>query len=290
MRLANHGGRAVLLTSDEYGYDVNALSNGAFGPDIASVYANWEAFQSWAAAVSPNPASAPIAVSRAELGPPSPSPRQVIAIGLNYSAHAAESGFAAPEGLPPTFTKFASSLTGPDIVVALPDGGHTDWEVELVVVIGREARDVDPTDAWRHVAGLTVGQDLSERITQMAAHPPQFSLGKSFPGFAPTGPWLVTPDELTDPDALGLECRIDGEVMQKGNTSDLIFPVPQLVAHLSRIITLHPGDVIFTGTPEGVGIGRSPQRFLQDGETLTSRIDGIGELRQQFVVATAQGA
>lgn len=205
---------------------------------------------------------------------------------MNYSEHATESGFAVPDSLPPTFTKFVSALSGPDSAVELPAGGNTDWEVELVVVLGRTAHYVNEADAWDYVAGLTVGQDISERITQSAGPAPQFSLGKSFPGFAPVGPWLVTPDALPDKDDLRLHCAIDGETVQDGRTRDLIFPVPALISKLSRIVALHPGDLIFTGTPAGVGLGRSPQRFLQPGETLDSSILGIGTLHQTFVMAS----
>jgi 2,4-didehydro-3-deoxy-L-rhamnonate hydrolase len=135
------------------------------------------------------------------------------------------------------------------------------------------------------VAGLCVGQDLSERVTQMASKPPQFSMGKSFPGFGPTGPWLVTPDEFEDPDDLELGCSIDGLQMQKSRTSNLIISVPQLVAKLSSSVRLLPGDLIFTGTPAGVGQGRNPQRWLAPGEELVSYVEGIGELRQHFTAA-----
>lgn len=183
------------------------------------------------------------------------------------------------------FPKFVSSLSGPRTEVVLPPGGNTDWEVELVAVIGRVTSHVAVEDAWDHVAGLTVGQDLSERQTQLAGPAPQFGLGKSFPGFAPTGPWLVTTDELADPDDLALRGELDGEVVQQGRTSSLIVSVPRLIAELSRIITLYPGDLLFTGTPEGVGLGREPQRYVQPGQTLVSTIEGIGELRQTFVAA-----
>jgi 2-keto-4-pentenoate hydratase/2-oxohepta-3-ene-1,7-dioic acid hydratase in catechol pathway len=133
------------------------------------------------------------------------------------------------------------------------------------------------------VAGLTVGQDISERVLQMVGSVPQFSLAKSFPGFTPMGPWLVTADELDNPDDLELTCALDGEQVQKGRTSELIFSVPALIAKLSAVLPLLPGDVIFTGTPAGVGMGRSPQRYLQPGQTLTSAIEGIGEMRQVLV-------
>lgn len=282
MRLANVSGRAVLLTADDRGIDVAEASAGRFGPDLGAVYQHWDDFRAW---VDGAPFGAEVAVHRSQLGSPSPAPRQIVAIGLNYHAHAAESGFASPDRLPPTFTKFVSSLTGPDAQVALPPGGNVDWEVELVVVIGREAASVSEDEAWDHVAGVTIGQDISERVSQLAGPAPQFSLGKSFPQFAPVGPWLVTPDDLANRDDLALGCAVDGESVQDGRTRDLIFPVARLIAELSRTITLFPGDLLFTGTPAGVGVGRNPQRFLQEGEELVSWIEGIGEIRQTFVAA-----
>lgn len=286
MRLANVDGRATLLAADDRGVDIEAASGGKFGPELPAIYEDWSGFRAWADALeSAGETLEKIAFDRSQLGCPSPAPRQIVAIGLNYSAHAAESGFAVPDTLPPTFTKFVSSLSGPDSVVTLPPGGHTDWEVELVVVIGQVAKHVNEAQAWDFVAGLAVGQDISERITQAAGPSPQFSLGKSFPGFAPVGPWLVTPDAVPDKNDLALGCAIDGETVQDGRTSDLIFSVSSLIAKLSAIITLYPGDMIFTGTPSGVGIGRKPQRFLQDGEKLETWIDGIGSLHQSFVSA-----
>ncbi len=184
---------------------------------------------------------------------------------------------------PSVFTKFPSCITGPHSDVVLPPGGHTDWEVELVVVIGTAARHVSAAAAWSHVAGLTVGQDISERISQLAGSPAQFSLGKSFPGFGPTGPWLVTVDEFANPDDLELGCSVNGDQMQKARTSYLIISVPQLIAKLSAVVTLLPGDIIFTGTPAGVGMGRDPQRWLAPGDEVVSYVEGIGELRQRFV-------
>ena len=286
MRLANVDGRAVLVTADNEGIDVALASEGKFGPDLGPVYEEWSGFSAWAEAL---PESAEVmSFARSQLGSPSPTPRQIVAIGLNYRAHAAESGFAVPDSLPPTFTKFVSALAGPDVTVTLPSGGHTDWEVELVLVIGRIAKNVDANDAWDYVAGVCVGQDISERVSQLRGPAPQFSLGKSFPNFAPVGPWLVTPDALPNRDDLALRSEIDGQVMQSGRTRDLIFPVSELVSRLSETITLYPGDLIFTGTPEGVGLGREPQRWLQPGETLVSSVEGIGEIRQLFVAEEAQ--
>ncbi|MGI5404813.1 fumarylacetoacetate hydrolase family protein [Streptomyces sp. CA-135486] len=279
MRTANLSGRLVLIRDDGTAVDVEQASDGLFGADPQAVYSRWPEFHAWATD-SDLPAGSPFDVR--DLGAPVPAPRQVLAVGLNYRDHVVESGFALPDTLPPVFTKYISSLTGPVTEVRLPEGGHTDWEVELVAVIGKEAYRVAEDDAWLHVAGLTVGQDISERISQLAGPAPQFSLGKSYPGFAPTGPCLVTPDAFADPDDLELGCSLNGEEMQKGRTRDLIFSVPALVAKLSAVLPLLPGDVIFTGTPAGVGLGRSPQRRLADGDELVSYIEGVGELRQTF--------
>lgn len=284
MRIANHDNRAVLLVSDDQGIDVEAASHGRFGPNPADLYARWEEFKGWAEGQADIPSA--VAVDRSRLGSPSPAPRQVFAIGLNYSDHAKESGFAQPENLPPVFTKFQTCITGPDTTVVLPEGGNTDWEVELVAIIGKEAKNVPAADAWDYVAGLSIGQDISERVSQLRGPAPQFGLGKSFPGFGPVGPWLVTPDEFGNPDDLELGCSLDGEEVQKGRTSELIFSLPALIEGLSEVVTLLPGDIIFTGTPAGVGVGRSPKRFIKPGETLVSRIEGIGEMTQTFVSAT----
>ncbi|HEY5016510.1 MAG TPA: fumarylacetoacetate hydrolase family protein [Streptosporangiaceae bacterium] len=279
MRIANVAGRLALLTEDA-AVDVEKASGGEFGPDPQSVYERWEAFTAWATAAA-LPAGDPF--DQSDLGSPAPAPRQVLAIGLNYRAHAAESGYAVPAGEPPVFTKFSSCIIGPRGDITLPPGGHTDWEVELVAVIGRRAYQVSEADALSYVAGYAVGQDISERRLQMAATPPQFSLGKSLPGFGPIGPWLVTLDEFDDPNDLELGCAIDGEQVQLARTADLIFSVPALVSKLSATMPLLPGDVIFTGTPSGVGLGRDPQRWLADGEELVSHIEGIGELRHRFI-------
>ncbi|MFC9836006.1 fumarylacetoacetate hydrolase family protein [Rhodococcus sp. NPDC127530] len=287
MRIANIDGRAALAIADEgseRGIDLAHASRGRFGPELPAVYQAWDDVTAWAAEQDLSAFSDDsFSIDRSLLRAPSPAPRQVFAVGLNYHAHAAESGFESPTHLPPVFTKYASSFTGPDTDVIIPAGGNVDWEIELVAVIGRETTNIDEADAWAHVAGLTAGQDISERITQTRGPAPQFGLGKSFAGFSPQGPWLVTPDEFTNPDDLELGCTIDGEEMQKGRTRDLIFPVSTLIATLSRNVTLYPGDVIFTGTPAGVGVGREPQRFLQAGEKLDSWIDGIGQLHQHFI-------
>ncbi|MGW4375841.1 fumarylacetoacetate hydrolase family protein [Streptomyces albidoflavus] len=278
MRIANLNHRLVLIREDR-AVDVERASGGRFGADPQAVYADWDAFRAWADSAE-LPEGEPFALT--DLHSPAPAPRQTLAIGLNYRDHASESGFEAPEGLPPVFTKFVTSLSGPVTEVRLPEGGKTDWEVELVAVVGRRAEHVAEADAWSHVAGLAVGQDISERVSQLAGPAPQFSLGKSYPGFSPVGPWLTTPDELDDRDDLELRATVNGEEVQKGRTSDLIFSVPALVSKLSAVLPLLPGDLIFTGTPAGVGLGRDPQRWLHEGDVLVSTISGLGELRQTF--------
>lgn len=279
MRIANLNGRLVLIT-DTGAVDVETASAGRFSADPQAVYSRWTEFVPWAA-------TAPVGhgqhVDVRDLGAPAPAPAQVFAIGLNYRDHAAEAGFSLPDS-PTVFTKFVSCLTGPDGDILLA-GPTVDWEVELVAVIGEHAHNVRSERGWDHIAGLTIGQDLSERTVQGAGPAPQFSLGKSFPRFGPTGPWLVTPDEFNDPDDIILSCAINGESVQKGRTSDLIFSVPQLVAELSAVLPLLPGDVIFTGTPAGVGVARDPKRFLNVGDELVSMIDGIGSMRHRFVPA-----
>jgi 2-keto-4-pentenoate hydratase/2-oxohepta-3-ene-1,7-dioic acid hydratase in catechol pathway len=277
MRIGQVRERAVLVVDDR-ALDIETASDGAFPSNIDDVYHRWDEFRVWAA-TCPLESAEPFAAD--DLGAPVRFPRQIIAFGLNYGDHAAEAGFQKPEGLPPVFTKFASAITGPNSTVVLPDG-NVDWEIELAVVMGAAARDIDPNDAWDYIAGVTVAQDLSERVLQMSGPAPQFSLAKSHAGFLPLGPTLVTPDELTGRDALNLHATLNGETVQTGNTSDLIVPVADCVAGLSAIITLLPGDLILTGTPAGVGMGRTPQRFLSPGDELVSTIAGVGTIRQYF--------
>ncbi len=276
MRIANLSGRLVIVTGS-LAVDVETASYGAFGSDPQAVFDRWHEFVGWAAVADLTSATP---FDQAHLYAPMPCPRQLFAIGLNYREHSAELGLI--DEAPIVFTKFASSITGPYADVEHP-GGELDWEVELVVVISRRARRVSEASAWDYVAGLTVGQDVSERMTQYAGLLPQYSLGKSFAGFAPMGPWIVTPDELVDPTDLALECRVNGSVVQNGRTSEMIMSVASLIAWLSETVTLYPGDLIFTGTPAGVGFGMSPPQFLSVGDELLTRIEGIGELRNRIV-------
>jgi 2-keto-4-pentenoate hydratase/2-oxohepta-3-ene-1,7-dioic acid hydratase in catechol pathway len=281
MRVANADGRAVLVVDDGI-VDIATASGGALPTDAQLLYERWDDVRVLADRVQ-GPEE-PFELSA--LQAPVPRPRQVFAIGMNYAAHAAEAGVEAPE-FPPTFTKFPTCLTGPDATVALPSA-FVDWEVELVAVIGSAAYEVEVGKGWSHVAGLTVGQDLSERIVQTRPPAPQFSLGKSFPGFGPTGPWVITPDELDDPDDLALGCTVNGEEVQKSRTSDLIFGVDALVHLLSSITPLLPGDLIFTGTPSGVGATRTPPRFLAPGDELVSTIEGLGTIHTHLVHRSAR--
>ena len=281
MKIANLAGRAVVVHSDTSAIDIAEASDGRFGPDPQALFDDWPAFADWAAGLrGAGAATGTVSFDAAALAAPVPRPRQVFAIGLNYAEHAAEAGYP-PDSMPVTFTKFPSSIVGQETVVELPEG-NVDWEVELVVVIGREGHRLDREGAWDHVAGLTIGQDLSERITQLQGAAPQFSLGKSFPGFGPTGPWLVTPDELPDRDDLAISCTLSGEQMQASRTSMMLYDVPELLVRLSAVCPLLPGDIIFSGTPSGIGNRRTPPRFIRPDDVLVSEIEGIGTLTTRF--------
>lgn len=277
MKLANLRGRAVVVV-DGGVVDVEQASSGEFGPDIQALFPVWDRFCDWAehgvaaGAVAAMPAPAGQALEAVV-----PRPGSVFAVGLNYREHAIEAGLPIPE-VPLVFTKFPGSVAAPYGVLELPTD-QVDWEVELALVIGRTARRVAQADAWSHVAGVTGSQDFSARDVQLlGGAKPQFSLGKSFEGFAPLGPVLVTVDEFEDPDAIGVETRLNGESVQKSSTADLIFTVPQIVSYLSHILTLRPGDVILTGTPSGVGLGLQPPRYLVAGDQVTTYVEGVGEM------------
>jgi 2,4-didehydro-3-deoxy-L-rhamnonate hydrolase len=283
VRIANLRERLVVVTP-RGAVDVHTHSEGRFPADPGAVYEDWDPFIDWARTIGDDVGEP---FDEAQLGAPSPRPRQVFAVALNYAPHAAESGLAMPDH-PLVFTKFPSCITGPASVVPLPSGA-VDWEVELVAVIGRTASGVRAERGWSYVAGLAVGQDYSDRDVQARGSAPQFSLGKSFPGFGPTGPWLTTPDELADPDDLAIACHIDSEQVQQARTSEMLFPVPELISYISAVCPLLPGDLIFTGTPEGTGAGRSPQRFLRPGEQVISRVEGIGSMSNRCVSSTSAG-
>ncbi|MFD7446744.1 fumarylacetoacetate hydrolase family protein [Streptomyces sp. NPDC059909] len=284
MRVGTVRGRPAVLSGNR-ALDIALASDGRFPADMAALFERWDELAEWADSRGLDDA---VPFTPQELGAPFLRPSQVFAIGLNYRDHASESGVAAPDA-PPVFTKFPTCLTGPYDVVALPSPG-VDWEVELVAVIGRRAEHVREQDAWSHVAGLTVGQDLSERSVQLAGPVPQFSLGKSYPGFGPIGPAIVTPDELQNPDDLALSCRVGDDILQQGRTKDMIFSVPELIARLSAVCPLLPGDLVFTGTPHGVGMARTPPRYLTPDTILISSIEGIGEIRNPLTAGAGYPA
>lgn len=274
LRLANHAGRAALLLGDDQVVDVERASGGKFTPNPMDAISRWDDLREWVE--NADLTTAAERLDPTALGPCVPRPSKVFAIGLNYRSHAEESGMPLPTS-PLVFTKFPSCLAGPTADVVL-SGPAVDWEVELVAVIGRGGRDIPEDSALDHVAGYCVGQDFSDRMVQMAGTPPQFSMGKSFDSFGPIGPAVVSLDALDDPNDLALWCEVNGERMQDSRTSDLIFGVPELVAYLSSVCTLEPGDLIFTGTPAGVGAGRAPARFLTAGDVVVSGIEGLGTL------------
>lgn len=271
-RFASKNGRAHLVVgADNRLVDLAEASGGKFSSEPIDAFRRWSEVREFATTVSPD---AGTTVDVDTLDAPSPWPTQVFGIGLNYRSHAEESGLPIPAS-PLTFTKYSSSIAhgNADIPVV---GGAIDWEVELVVVISDGGRDISVDDAWNHVAGIAVGQDVSDRALQFASQPPQFSLGKSRKNYSPFGPWLVDAAAVSDRDALHMTCTLNGETVQDTNTNDLIFNVSDIVSYLSGIVQLLPGDVIFTGTPGGVGVSRKPQVFLKPGDVLVSTIDGIG--------------
>lgn len=274
-RLATFNRRAALVANNGL-YDLERHSAGRFSADTMDAIARFTELHDLSAGLSGEPDAA---LDTATLDACVPMPRKVFGIGLNYRSHAAESGMEPPPN-PLVFTKFPNCICGPtaDVIVF---GPTTDWEAELVVVMGTRARDISADNAWDHIAGLTCGQDVSERMTQFASKPPHFDLGKSFDTFGPIGPCIVSPDSFADPENLAITCDLNGERRQDARTNDLIFTIPQLVAYISGICTLEPGDLIFTGTPSGVGA--MTKTFLAPGDVLTTTIEGIGTMTNNFV-------
>jgi 2-keto-4-pentenoate hydratase/2-oxohepta-3-ene-1,7-dioic acid hydratase in catechol pathway len=277
MRIASRLGRSVIVEANLCA-DIEKASKTVFSHKVDDLYQDWPAFFQWARKAAPV-ADQPCELS--ELDAPVQRPRQVFGIGLNYLEHAAEAGVNVPTSAT-VFTKFPTCLVGPTAAIELPST-QCDWEVELVAVIGRTADRVSEADAWNYVAGVTVGQDISERAVQLSGPVPQFSLGKSYRTFGPIGPWLVTPDELARRDDLELQCSVAGRVLQKGRTSQMVFSVSQLIAQISQVCPMLPGDLLFTGTPPGVGMARQPQEYLKPDTTLISEIEGIGKLLNPIV-------
>ena len=239
-------------------------------PDVGGLLAAGDGWRELAAA--PGPAR-PLA--GADFAPLVPRPEKIVCVGVNYRDHAQEAGLTVPE-YPTIFAKYSRALIGAGDDVALtPHSAAVDWEVELGVVIGATVRDVTPAQALDAVAGYTIVNDVSVRDWQLRTS--QFLSGKTFEGTTPVGPFLVTPDEVDHARALAMTCTVDGRVVQRGSTADMLFPVAEIVSFLSRIITLVPGDLIATGTPAGIGAARKPPVFLADGQTVSCAIEGLGE-------------
>ena len=242
-----------------------------------------------AAAVSSFPADKLVWESRPRtLLPPVPAPEKLICIGLNYLDHAIETG-AEPPTEPIVFSKFNTALIGDGESIVLPRLSHeVDYEAELVVIIGSTARHVSVSDAMSHVLGYSCGHDVSARDWQKGRPGGQWLLGKSFDTFAPLGPCLVTADEISNPGVLSVQMRIGEELLQSSTTAQLIFGIPTLISHLSSIMTLKAGDLIYTGTPTGVGAARKPPRFLKDGDVCVIEVEGIGKLTNRCIAEAAQ--
>ena len=275
-KLANVSGRSVLVNGDDY-FDLAKISEGNVSSDPSQVVNSLGAISKLYEQIDQFDASG--SMKDVQMGPPVTGSRNCFAVGLNYRNHAEESGMEIPP-FPMIFTKHTSCINGPfDNIEMRSD--IVDYEAELVVVIGKQGKNISNDEAWNHVAGLTVGQDISDRSVQFHATPPQFNLGKSFDTFGPIGPILVSPDQFEDKSSLNLECSVNGELRQKDNTNDLIFDIPYIISYVSEFITLEPGDLIFTGTPAGVGATQG--KLLKDGDILSTTISGIGTIENKCV-------
>ena len=280
MRFANVSGRACLVL-DGRAVDIAEASGGTLSSDPMTTadLANHRRLLALAAEV--DPARWP-ELPEADLGPPVPRPGKIIAMALNYRSHAEEAGKAIPSE-PHVMAKFPTCICGPFDDVPISDLTMVDYEVELVVAVGRRCKGFATADPWQYISGLTCGNDISDRNEQFRPPVKQFSLAKSYDAFGPIGPTMITPDEVADPADLALSCRVAGEVRQQARTSDFIFDVAYLMAWLSRYVTLEVGDLIFTGTPGGVGDSMDPPTYLRDGEVVETTVEGIGTLRNRIV-------
>ena len=273
-KLANIAGRAALVEGENY-YDLETISNGDFDKDTTNALKNLDGLKTLSSEL--NKAEPTGMLRDANIDAPVSAPKNCYAVGLNYRNHAEEAGMDIPSS-PMVFTKHTTCLVGPNAIIEMRSD-HVDYEAELVAVIGMPGKNISKDRAWDHVAGLCVGQDVSDRTVQFSSKPPQFNLGKSFDTFGPMGPYLVSPDALKDRDSLPIECKVNEEIRQKDNTNDLIFNVATIISYLSEIVTLNTGDVIFTGTPGGVGVMEG--KFLKEGDIITTSIEGIGTLKNE---------
>lgn len=274
-KLGSNSGRAIFIKDDKY-YDVNTISNGDISSNsVEALYDTEKLSQLYINLSDYEPCGD---IGDINLDPPI-IPTNVFAVGLNYKKHAEESNLEIPP-FPMIFTKHSTCISGPKSDICMKSD-MVDYEAELVFVIGKGGKDISKEDAWDHVAGLCVGQDISDRPVQFHATPPQFNLGKSFDTFGPIGPYLVSTDLFDNKESLKLQCWVNDELRQETLTNDLIFDIPYLISYISEFITLNTGDVIFTGTPEGVGATQG--KFLKDGDILKTSIEGIGTLENKCV-------
>jgi 2-keto-4-pentenoate hydratase/2-oxohepta-3-ene-1,7-dioic acid hydratase in catechol pathway len=283
MRLAtiqtSHGPRAALFTGNGY-VDLHA-ADPSLPTCVRGLLNGGPALLAKAAAAASK--SQPVPAASVQLLAPILDPQKIICVGLNYRDHAEESGAPIPKE-PILFSKYATTLIGPEAAIVLPSvSQEVDYEAELVLVVGKTGRHIAEKDAMDYLAGYTVGHDVSARDWQLKKDGKQWMVGKTFDTFAPIGPHLVLRDEVPDPHTLGIRLRLNGETMQNSNTNQMIFSAAQVVAYLSQIMTLVPGDLIFTGTPPGVGFARKPQVFLKAGDVVEVEIDGLGLLRNPVV-------
>jgi 2-keto-4-pentenoate hydratase/2-oxohepta-3-ene-1,7-dioic acid hydratase in catechol pathway len=285
MRLAtiqtSSGPRAAIRQGDGY-VDIHATDSSLPASVRGLLDAGADALKK-AEAAATRPGAVKVAVASGKLLAPIPDPAKIICIGLNYRDHAAESGAPIPRD-PVVFTKYATALIGPgESIVLPPESQEVDYEAELVIVIGKKGRRVSKEAALGHIAGYTVGHDVSARDWQLKKDGKQWTIGKTFDTFAPLGPELVTADEVGDPHKLGIRLRLNGKTMQDSTTEQMIFSAAELVAYLSIVVTLQPGDLIYTGTPPGVGQARKPPVFLKGGDVVEVEIDRLGVLRNPVV-------
>jgi 2-keto-4-pentenoate hydratase/2-oxohepta-3-ene-1,7-dioic acid hydratase in catechol pathway len=285
MRLATiqtaAGPRAALLHGDAY-IDLHATR-----PDlplgVRDLLASGPATLRAAAEAAARPDAVRYPASAVKLLAPIPDPPKIVCVGLNYRDHAAESGAPIPKE-PVLFSKFATAIIGPDEPIRLPAvSREVDFEAELVLVVGKKGRHLSAAAALEHLAGYTIGHDVSARDWQLKKDGKQWLAGKTFDTFAPIGPVLVTADEIADPHNLTIRLRLNGQIMQDSNTRQMIFHAGDVLAYVSQIVTLEPGDLIFTGTPPGVGFARKPPIFLKDGDVVEVEIEGLGVLRNPVV-------
>ncbi|MDB3951719.1 fumarylacetoacetate hydrolase family protein [Gammaproteobacteria bacterium] len=275
-KLANIDGKSALIHGDSY-YDINSISQGEITSDPSYILDSLDDLHDLSSKIDNFEPTG--LIENSLLGAPVTNSRNCYAVGLNYRAHAEESGMEIPP-FPMVFTKHTSCIVGPfDNIEMRSD--IVDYEAELVLVIGKKGKNISKETAWDHVAGLTVGQDISDRAVQFHATPAQFNLGKSFDTFGPIGPYLVSPDSVANKNAVQLECHINNELRQESSTDDLIFTVPDIISYISEFLTLNTGDLIFTGTPSGVGATQG--KLLKDGDIITTSIKEIGTIKNKCI-------